>query len=213
VNRRGTVASSIVDDGSEDTLASVRRLAVALSALGVPDPAGDVTDRTKASAEPGDARTARARAIAELGGAEAYRAWLASALLGAAQSEAMVADRLPLSRDSRYAVWQRQLDAAGVDSPARRAEVIQWQVRRACAPLPGIAQESRTDPIPLATAQAAEALQTLLAVSAATRGAVEAGDVRRLAVQAARLREARKALQAAVENTDVLLELLGSVDL
>ena len=180
---------------------SVLRLVSALSALGVDGIARTEDDHLDA--------------MDELGGPDAYRAWLASALLGAAQSEAMTADRLPLSRDSRYAVWQRQLEAAdaGTDNPARRGELIQWQVRRASAQLPAIAQESRADPIPLATAQAAEALQVLLAVSAATRGAVESGDVRRLATQATRLREARKALQAAVANTDVLLELLGSVDL
>ncbi|MFG1602552.1 DUF6245 family protein [Actinoplanes sp. NPDC049265] len=183
----------------DDVRASVWRLSSALVALGVE---GARTEEEHLAA------------VDELGGPDAYRAWLASALLGAAQAEAMVADRLPLSRDSRYAVWQRQLDAAGVSSdPARRAALIQWQVRRASAQLPAIAQEHRSDPIPLAAAQAAEALQTLLAVGAATRGAVEDGDVRRLAVQASRLREARKALQAALDNTDVLLELLGSVDL
>lgn len=188
-------------DESDDVRTSVLRLIAALTALDVGGTARTEDDHLDA--------------MDELGGPDAYRAWLASALLGAAQSEAMVADRLPLSRDSRYAVWQRQLEAAdaGTDNPARRTELIQWQVRRASAQLPAIAQESRTDPIPLATAQAAEALQVLLAVSAATRGAVESGDIRRLATQTTRLREARKALQAAVANTDVLLELLGSVDL
>jgi hypothetical protein len=188
-------------DGVEDVRASVLRLAAALTALEVDGVACGEDEHLAA--------------VDSLGGPDAYRALLASALLGAAQSEAMVADRLPLSRDSRYAVWQRQLDVAGagIDDPGRRAELIQWQVRRASAQLPAIAQESRVDPIPLAAAQAAEALQTLLAVAAATRGAVEDGDVRRLAAQATRLREARKALKAAMDNTDVLLGLLGSVDL
>jgi len=188
-------------DEQDDVRTSVLRLVAALKALEVGGIARTEDDHLDA--------------MDVLGGPDAYRAWLASALLGAAQSEAMTADRLPLSRDSRYAVWQRQLEAAdaGNGNPARRAELIQWQVRRAAAQLPAIAQENRADPIPLATAQAAEALQVLLAVGAATRGAVESGDVRRLATQATRLREARKALQAAVANTDVLLELLGSVDL
>jgi hypothetical protein len=105
--------------------------------------------------------------------------------------------------------------AAGVtDSPsAGRAELIRWQVQRACEPLPAIAQESRADPIPLAVGQAAAGLQLLLAISAATHGAVAAGDVSRLAAQAAKLREARKAMQAAVDNTDLILDLLGSVGL
>lgn len=192
------IGSSVVDE-ADDVRGMVLRLAEALAALGVDDVARGEDDHLAA--------------VDELGGPDAYRAWLASALLGAAQAEAMVADRLPLSRDSRYAVWQRQLEAAGAGDGARRDELIRWQVRRACAQLPGIAQESRADPIPLAAAQAAEGLQTLLGVGAVTRGAVESGDVRRLAAQTARLREARKALQAAVDNTDVLLELLGSVDL
>jgi len=177
-----------------------QRLVAALDAL-------DLDDIPHGAAE-------QTAAIEELGGLDAYRAWLSSALLGAAQSEAIAADSLPLSRDARYAVWQRQLSAANVAAdPAARAELIRWQVRRACAPLPAIAQESRTDPIPLAAGQAAEGLQILLAVAAATHGAVAVGDVSRLAAQAGKLREARKILQAAIGNTDRLLELLDSVDL
>ena len=172
------------------------RLVAALDALGV-----EGVPRGKAE---------RAAAIEELGGVDGYRAWLSSALLGAAQSEAMAADSKPLSRDARYAVWQRQLSAA---DPAARTGLIRWQVRRACAPLPAIARESATDPIPLAAGQAAEGLQLLLAVAAATHGAVAAGDVGTLAAQAGKLREARKVLQAAIGNTDLLLELLDSVDL
>ncbi|NUT18060.1 MAG: hypothetical protein HOV77_02660 [Hamadaea sp.] len=97
--------------------------------------------------------------------------------------------------------------------PAARVDLILPQVRRACAPLPAIARESPTDPIPLAAGQAAEGLQILLAVSAATHGAVAAGDVSTLAAQVRKLREARKVLQAAVDNTDLLVELLRSVDL
>ncbi|MEU4240723.1 DUF6245 family protein [Actinoplanes sp. NPDC026619] len=144
------------------------------------------------------------------GTAEGQRAWLASALLGAAQGEAMAADRLRLSREARFALWQRQLAAA---DPAARADLVSWQLRRACAPLPALAHESRTDPIPLAAAQAADALQTLVEVNASTRGAVAAGDVRTLAAHSRRLREARRNLQAAIDNTDLMLDLLGSVDL
>ncbi|MEU8820626.1 DUF6245 family protein [Actinoplanes sp. NPDC048796] len=163
------------------------RLLAALAALGASPPGDDLEDTN------------------------ARRAWLAGALLAAAQAEAMAADRLLMSREARYALWQRQLDAA--DEPAARADRIRWQVQRACLPLPAMAHESRTDPIPLAAGQAAEGLQLLLSVSAATHGAVAAGDVARLAAQAGRLREARKVLQAAVDNTDELLEMLGSVDI
>jgi hypothetical protein len=119
-----------------------------------------------------------------------------------------------MNRDARYALWQRQLNSAVAgNDPVARAEFLRWQVRRACAPLPAIAQENRIDPIPLAAGQAAEGLQMLLAVLAGTHGAVAAGDVERLALHAGRLREARRALQAAIDNTDDLLELLRSVDL
>ncbi|MCP2322295.1 hypothetical protein HDA40_000802 [Hamadaea flava] len=177
-----------------------QRLVGALNMLGVDHVPREAADQTAA--------------MDELGGVNAYRAWLASALLGASQSLAMATDRLPLSRDARYAIWQRQLSAADVASdPAARAELIRWQVQRACAPLPAIAQECPADPIPLAAGQAAEGLKILLAVSATTYGAVAAGDVHTLADQAGKLREARKILQAAIENTDLLLDLLGSVDL
>jgi hypothetical protein len=162
----------------------VRRLGAALDALGVyEDPPGTVKEQ---------------------------RAWLASVLLGVAQAEAVEADRVRLSREARFALWQRQLAAA---EPVKRAELVHWQVRRACVPLPALARENPTDPIPLAAAQAGEALQTLVDVGAATRGAVAAGDVGTLAAHAERLREARKNLRAALDNTDLMLELLGSVDL
>ncbi|GAA0506244.1 hypothetical protein Ade02nite_90740 [Paractinoplanes deccanensis] len=166
---------------------SEQRLAAALEALGIEPDTDGLTDTN------------------------ARRAWFASALLGAAQAEAMAADALIMSREARYALWQRQLIASGsIEDPDA---LVQWQVRRACAPLPAMAQENRTDPVPLAAAQAAEGLQMLLTVGAATRGAVEQGDVKRLAAQAGRLREARKVLQAALDNTDDLLEMLRSVDL
>src|SRR5690349_13408103 len=182
-----------MESTESDDLRAVDRLVAALSALG----------KGEAGRE----------AIDELGGSAAYRAWLAGALLGAAQAEARTADGRPLGRDARYAIWQRQLSAAGVTGDAgERAELVRWQVRRACAPLPALAAEQATDPIPLAAGQAAEGLQTLLSVMVATHGAVAAGDVPRLAAQAGRLREARKVLRAAVDSTDLLLELLGSVD-
>jgi hypothetical protein len=159
-----------------------------------------------------DAR--REEQIDELGGIAAYRAWLASMLLGTAQAEAVAADSAPLSRDARYAIWQRQLNAASVGGDtAAQVELIRWQVQRACSPLPALAAEQTTDPIPLAAGQAAEGLLRLLSVMAATQGAVAAGDVPALAAQAGKLREARKALRAAAERTDLLLELLGSVDI
>jgi hypothetical protein len=173
-----------------DVDAALCRLAAALTALGV-----DGGDPPDASATP-----------------EERRAWLAGALLGVAQSEAMGADAARLTRNARHASYDRQLAAAG-DDVAARLELIRWQVRRASGPLPVLARTAGADPIPLAAGQAAEGLQKLLAVAAATHGAVAAGDVDALAAQAAKLRAARTALRASADNTDVLLEMLASVGL
>jgi hypothetical protein len=174
-----------------DVDAALCRLAAALAALGV-----DGGDPPDASATP-----------------EERRAWLAGALLGVAQSEAMRADAERLTRDARYESYDRQLDAAAGDDVVARLELIRWQVRRASGPLPVLARTAGADPIPLAAGQAAEGLQNLLAVAAATHGAVAAGDVDALAAQAAKLRAARTALRASADNTDVLLEMLASVGL
>jgi uncharacterized protein DUF6245 len=174
---------------------AIGRLEAALSALGEGDACREV-------------------GADELGGSAAYRAWLASVLLGTAQAEAVAADSAPLSRDARYAIRQRQLNAAGVRGDiAAQVELIRWQVQRSCSPLPALAAEQAIDPIPLAAGQAAEGLQVLLSVMVATQGAVAAGDVPRLADQAGKLRETCKVLRAAVDNTERLLELLGSVDI
>lgn len=181
---------------SGDVQAELDSLAGALAALGV-DAGGEQDDE-----------------IIRLGGVEAYRAWLAAAMLGAAQRAAMSADSGALSREARQAMWQRQLTAATTtDDRAGRVAALQWQVRTACASLPALARDSRTDPIPLAAAQAAEGLQGLLDFVAATPGAVAAGDVEKLSAHGARLRAARQVLQDAVDNADSLLELLRSVDL
>jgi hypothetical protein len=169
----------------------LRRLTAALAALGV--------DRR----EPPDACSTP----------DERRAWLAAALLGAAQAEAMRGDAGRLTRRARHASYDGQLDAGAGDDAAARLALIRWQLRRAAGPLPALARTAGADPIPLAAAQAAEGLQILLAVAAATPGAVAAGDVDALAAQAAKLRAARTALRAAADNTDVLLEMLSSVGL
>jgi hypothetical protein len=182
-------------ESTEPDDVAIGRLEAALSALGQ----GDACRETGTD---------------ELGGPAPYRAWLASMLLGIAQAEAVAADSATLNRDARYAIWQRQLNAAGVGGDtAAQIELIRWQVQRACSPLPPLAAEQATDPIPLAAGQAAEGLQVLLSVMVATQGAITAGDVMRLAAQAGKLREARKVLRAAVDNTELLLDLLGSVDI
>jgi len=53
----------------------------------------------------------------------------------------------------------------------------------------------------------------LLGVIGASYQAVAAGDVETLAVQAGLLRAARDSLQAAIDNTDILLDMLKSLGL
>ncbi|MFF3159259.1 DUF6245 family protein [Streptomyces sp. NPDC057910] len=68
-------------------------------------------------------------------------------------------------------------------------------------------------PIPLAAAHCATALHQLLGVISASQDAVATGDVERLAAQSDQLRDAREALENAINNTDLLLNMLKSVGL
>ncbi|MBL1119700.1 hypothetical protein JK364_46405 [Streptomyces sp. 110] len=84
---------------------------------------------------------------------------------------------------------------------------------RASTPLRLMAQNREAGPIPLAVAHAATGLYLLLGVIAASQDAVATGDVETLAAQAGQLQAAREALQNAMDNTDVLLNMLKSVGL
>lgn len=156
-----------------------------------------------------------AKESARLGGDDAYRVRLVNALLGQVQTEALLADGVPLNDEARYAAWEEQLASAGagVDYPVKRIEFIRWQVLRASTPLRLMAQNQETGPIPLAAAHAATGLQTLLGVIADSQDAVTKGYVETLAAQSDQLRAARETLQAAISNTDLLLNMLKSVGL
>jgi hypothetical protein len=185
----------------EERPATVVQLAAAMAALG---------------AYHGQNTEAEHAAEAErLGGADAYRLRLANALLGIVQTEAVLADSsVSLDVDERRVAWAQQLDSAGVeDDPAKLIGFIQWQVLRAATPLREIAQHVESGPIPVAAAHAADGLQMLLSVIAASQAAIATGDVAALATQAPALREARAALENAITNTDLLLDLLASVGL
>ncbi|MFF2927568.1 DUF6245 family protein [Streptomyces celluloflavus] len=108
---------------------------------------------------------------------------------------------------------QLRAAGAGLEEPVRRAEFIRWQVLRAGAPLRLMAQSREVGPIPLAAAQAAVGLHTLLGMIAASQDTVANGDVDTLAAQTGQLQAAREALQDAIGNTDVLLNMLKSVGL
>lgn len=183
-----------------ETPSTVEALAAALAALGMYSGANTPAEH--------------AEEAARLGGPQAYRLRLANALLGAAQTEAVLADTAATDLDdrTRRAAWEQQLVTAGAgEDQVKRIGLIQWQVLRAATPLREIAQRQATGPIPLAAAHAADGLQALLGVIAASQTAVAAGDTAALTAQTARLREARTALEAAIANTTVLLDLLASV--
>lgn len=76
-----------------------------------------------------------------------------------------------------------------------------------------IAQNQDTGPIPLASAHAAQGLQQLLGVIAASQQAVAGGDTVTLTAQTPLLREASEALLAAITNTDILLDMLEAAGL
>jgi hypothetical protein len=185
----------------EHTPASVKQVAAAMAALGA-------YTGNNTSAE-------HAAEAARLGGADAYRVRLVNALLGVVQAQAALADAVPLDEQARDAAWEEHLRSAGAgpDEVAARLELIRWQVLRSATPLRQMAQNRQVGPIPLAVAHAAEALQVLLGVIAASQDAVATGDVTTLAVQTSQLRTAREAMSNALVNTDLLLNMLRSVGL
>ncbi|MFE0654416.1 DUF6245 family protein [Streptomyces sp. NPDC059534] len=131
------------------------------------------------------------------------------------QAEAAMADGVKLDDDARHMAWKEQLKSAGagLDDPVRRVEFIRCQVLRAGTPLRLMAQNQGAGPIPLSSAHTATGLHLLLGVIAASQDAVAHGDVDTLAAQAGQLQTAREALQNAIDNTDLLLNMLKSVGL
>lgn len=170
--------------------ATVEQVAAALAALGLYGGSNTAAEHEQEAAR--------------LGGPDAYRVRLVNALLGAAQTEAMYADGVALTDDARQAAW---------DEPGKRIGFIRWQVLRASTPLRIIAGNIEVGPIPVAAAHAAEGLHVLLGVIGDSHQAVATGDVETLATQAEQLRAAKASLQAAIDNTDLLLDLLKSVGL
>ena len=195
-----TVAGMRRPSSPEDTPATVQQLATAMTALGMYHGAN--------TREEHDAEAAR------LGGQDAYRVRMVNALLGVVQTEAMLAETVKLSEDARQAAWEQQLDSAGAgDDPAKRIGFIQWQVLRAGIPLRLIAQNQQVGPIPVAAAHAVDGLQAMLGVISRSQTAVAEGDIDTLTALGPELRKARESLDLAIQNVDILLDMLGSVGL
>lgn len=95
---------------------------------------------------------------------------------------------------------------AGVeDDPGKLMGFFRWPVLRAATPLREIAQRQEAGPIPLGAAHAAESLQRLLAIIAAGQSPTVA-DAMALVGD---LDAAREALVCAMDNVDVLLDMLS----
>jgi hypothetical protein len=186
----------------DETPATVEQVGAAMAAIGMYNGSNTAQEHAEEAERLGH-------------GSDAYRVRIVNALLGVAQIEALLADTVELDDEAKHAAWEEQLVAAGagVEHPVARVEFIRWQVLRAGTPLRLMAQHPETGPIPVAAAHAATGLHILLGVIAASQGAVAIGDVDTLAEQSVQLTEAREALQAAIDNTDLLLNMLKSVGL
>jgi Family of unknown function (DUF6245) len=189
------------ETGRGEASATVEQIAAAMAALGF--------YRGKNTPEE------HAEEAARLGGPDAYRVRMLNALLGMVQAQTAMADAVKLGDQARHAAWEEQLKAAGagLDNPVRRVEFLLWQVLRAGTPLRLMAQNREVGPIPLAAAHAVTGLQALLGVIVASQDALAQGDVETLAAQTAQLKAARAALENAINNTDVLLNMLKPVGL
>jgi hypothetical protein len=149
-------------------------------------------------------------------GAHAYHLQLANVLLGAAQMEALLCEHLAGGDDEKLrAAHAWQLRMGGVmdpgsetPNPEKLAEFLRWQTLRVGGPLRNIAQDASTGPIPLAAAHAADGLQRLLGVIA--RGQVP--DIEKVMEGIAEMRAARESFEAAIDNIDILMAMLRTVD-
>ncbi|GAA4224811.1 hypothetical protein FHR32_006845 [Streptosporangium album] len=177
-----------------DSPASATQLAAALAALGL-------YGGTNTAAE-------HAAEALRLGGPEPYRMQLANALLGAVQVEAMLAESAATRPEDLAAAHHQQLATAGVaDDVEKLAGFLRWQALRVAGPLRLVAQDPATGPIPLAAAHTAEGLQKLLGIA----GTGQVPDVDAVKEGVAEMRAARQCLVDAIDNVDILLEMLSGL--
>ncbi|WP_031171810.1 DUF6245 family protein [Streptosporangium roseum] len=174
-----------------DQPASAVQLGAAMAALGM-------YDGTNTAAE-------HASEAARLGGDGPYRMRLANALLGAVQVEAMLVESAATGSEDLVAAHRQQLATAGVaDDVEKLAAFLRWQALRVAGPMKLVAQDPATGPLPLAAAHAAEGLQKLLGIA----GTGQVPDVEAIKEGFAEMRAARQCLVEAIDNIDILLEML-----
>ncbi|MFF2143634.1 DUF6245 family protein [Kitasatospora sp. NPDC058190] len=185
---------------NEYTPVTVEQIGAALTALGF---LGDLTaaEHAEYAAQFSDPGIARVR--------------LVNALLGLAQREAMLADVIELDDENRFAALGEQLKAVdGWDNDlAVRMAFIGWQVYRASIPLQLVARDPNSGPIPVAALNAAEGMHSLLSMIGATHEAAATGDIGAFAPYAEELKRGRELMRAAIENIEIVLNMLDSAGL
>lgn len=152
----------------------------------------------------------RDQEAARLGGTDAYRLSLCNALLGTVQAKAVLADGTSgVSGEQREAAWREQARAFGAEEDSEvLLSFLRWQALRLALPLREIAAREQAGPIPLAAADAVDALQTLLEVIGAGQS-IATADLDALPVA---LSAATDSLTAALANVNVLVEMIEGVE-
>jgi hypothetical protein len=179
----------------KDTPSTVTQLASAMAALGMY--AGENSE-TEHRAE-----------AKRLGSAAYYRLLLVNALLGMVETEAMLADSESASPEQVASAHRQARVSAGIEEDSSKLlGFLRWQTLRVEGPLREIAQDVGTGPVPLAAAHAAEGLQLLLGVC------MQGQDLQSASPSAmkAALVSAQEALNNAVTNIDIMLQLVAQAE-
>ncbi|MEU0934174.1 DUF6245 family protein [Embleya sp. NPDC005971] len=182
---------------SAETPMTVEQIGAALAALGIYD-----DDNTPAE---------HAENAAPSAGVDAYRLRLLNTLLGAVQGQAKLADEVAGDSEELFVAWLEQIKAADAwDDAARQMAFLGWQVRRVGIPLYWIAKIPDAGPVVVSASHAAEALHVMLGVIAAVDEATATGDVETIAAQMGVVKAARELLVAALDNADIMLDMVES---
>lgn len=179
----------------DEAPASITQLAAAMLALGR---YGGANSAAEHAAE-----------AKRLGSADYYRLLLVNTLLGLVEVEAMLSDGAEASAEHLRAAHRQASVSAGVeDDPTRLLGFLRWRTLRVAGPLREIAQNEDVGPIPLAAAHAAEGLQRLLGICMEGQNPATASPIQ----MKTDLIAARKALDDAVTNLNMMLDLIAKVE-
>lgn len=185
-------------DRRKETPSSIIQLAAAMKALGAYN-----GDNTEAEHE---------KEAKRLGGSkDYYRMRLVNALLGIVEGEAMLSESASPSTEQMLHAHQQALQSAGaMDTPEKLLGFLRWRTLRIAGPLRQIAQDKETGPIPVAASWAADALQQMLKISSDGQHL----DPETISPEAIRadLNKAKESLKYAIDNLDVMLDLVNRAE-